>query len=307
MRKILVGTDFSPASQHAINVAVSWARRKSAALHIMHIVPPKRWLMGPWRKDLRTLSAIHQRAGAALKSLVEALDPSRELEISTGLISGTASVQIARTARDCAADLLVIGARGEHERPGRPPTLGGTSLKLLSRVPIPLLLVRNERAANPASVMAAADLSAASRDVLAWSRESVAAGGRITVFHAYEVPFAGRLETYGIARDSIDLYSEAEQKEHQRELDALIASAHSESSVRTIVERCDPIDGLFKHLQILDPDLIVLGSHAGRKRRRSTDAAGSVSRHMALFAPTNVLIVPAASPKAMPVESAGEP
>jgi nucleotide-binding universal stress UspA family protein len=290
MERILVGTDFSVASARAVQVAAAWARRTAAALRVVHVVPPKRSLIGLWAVDLTTVSAVHHRAGAALKRLAEGLDPARQIEISTGLVAGAASMQIARAARDFRADLLVMGARGEQEVGLRELTLGGTAIKLLSTTSVPLLLVRTAAAEAPAWVLAAVDFSPVSKSVLTWARRCIVANGRIDVFHAYEAPFAARLDAYGISRESIDLYSDEEQKQRERELDSLIAATGGDVTVRPIVERGVSFARLIERIRQLDPDLVVVGKHASR--RRPADWAGSVSRHTAFFSPSSVLIVP---------------
>jgi nucleotide-binding universal stress UspA family protein len=255
-------------------------------------VPPRRWLTGRWGSDPETVSAVHRRAGAALKRLAETLDPSRQIELSTGLVSGAASVEIGRAARQFGADLLVIGARGEHEVRRGKSALGGTALKLLSRTAVPMVLVRVPAAEAPRSVLAAVDLSPVSNIILTWASTLVAADGRIDVLHAFEAPFAARLNAYGIARESIELYADEEQSQRERELNTMIAAAGATVAVQGTVERGDPIDRLFERIHQLEPNLIVLGKHTKRPDRRSSDRAGSVSRHMAFFAPANVLIVP---------------
>src|SRR5690606_22968236 len=116
----------------AASVALSLARRTRAELRIVHVVPPKGRLAALWRTDRATAALAHQGASAALKDLADSLDPSREVLLSTGTVSGRASIEIARAARDFHADLLVIGARGEHEVDPGQLTLGGTALKLLN-------------------------------------------------------------------------------------------------------------------------------------------------------------------------------
>ena len=231
-------------------------------------------------------------------------DPSRQIDLSTGLVSGAASVEIAQAARDFRADLLVAGARGAHEiRPGD-LTLGGTALKLLSTTSLPLLLVRAARDVEaPGSVLAAVDLSAVSKQVLSWARASVVEGGRIAVFHAYEAPFTSRLNAYGLAKESIDLYSEGEQKRREHELDALIAQVFKDATVERIIDRGDAIEHLLEHVRHLEPGLIVLAKHSRHRGTRPAQRSGSVSRHVALFAPTNVLIVPPISSRASRVSS----
>lgn len=293
MRKILVGTDFSRASDRAVHAAVSLARRANAALRVVHVVPPRRQLTGLWRTDPTTVVAAHQHARAALIRVAETVDPDRQIAMSTGLVSGRASAEIAREAREFGADLLVIGALGEHEVRLNQVALGGTAVKLLSMTPLPLLLVR-AFSPPPRAVLAAVDLSPLSSDVLAWARAMAADGEGVTVFHGYEVPFAARLDAYGIARESIDLYSDEEQSRREHELHSLMEPMNGTGVWQGIVKRGEAIDRLFEHIRELKPDLIVLGKH-GQRRRKRADRTGSVSRHVAMFAPTNVLVVTARS------------
>lgn len=292
MRRILVGSDFSPASIRAAKVALSWARRTGSALRVIHVVPPRRWLTGLWQRDLAPVSAIHQEAGVALKRLAETLDSSRSIELSTGLVSGAASVEIARAAREFRADLLIIGARGEHETRRNRSGLGATSFKLLGTAAIPLLFVRTAAAESPRSVLAAVDLSPVSKEVLRWALVFKGNGRGVLAFHAYEAPFARRLAAYGIAEESINIYSDAEQMKREHELDTMIEQTADDRALRRIVERGDPLDLLLGHVQQLKPDLIVLGRHGFRARRRSGQGAGSVSWSVASSAATNLLVVP---------------
>jgi nucleotide-binding universal stress UspA family protein len=85
-----------------------------------------------------------------------------------------------------------------------------------------------------------------------------------------------------------------EKSRCDRELNSLIALANDAGAVRGVVERGDPIDRLFSHIEELKPSLIVLGKHE-KRRSKQTRRTGSVSRHVAMFAPTNVLIVTAGS------------
>jgi nucleotide-binding universal stress UspA family protein len=242
--------------------------------------------------DLSTVSTVQRRAAATLETLVETIGPSQEMEVSTEIVSGAASVQIRRAAVQFGAELLVIGTRGEHEVDRGRVTLGCTSTKLVGTTSIPLLLVRTAAAATPASVLACVDLSPVSTHVLSWARASMTTGGSLTAFHAYEMPFAARLDAYGVAKDSIDVYGQENERKEQEQLDALIRSVMDDTDVRRILARGDPIDHILERASEIEPDLIVLGKHTRRTRPRPASWSGSVSRHIALFAPTNVLIVP---------------
>jgi nucleotide-binding universal stress UspA family protein len=150
-------------------------------------------------------------------------------------------------------------------------------------------------------VLAAVDLSPISHDVLAAACASLRPGGTLTVFHAYEAPFADRLDAYGVAGSAIDVYIEGERQRHGRDLEALVASLGADAEARVVVERGNPIDPLFRQIEELEPGLVVVGRGRGAARRTAR-APGSVSRHVASFSPENVLVVPASAAKILAAE-----
>ena len=112
IQRVLVATDFSPAGQRAVQAAADWARREKAALRVVHVAPSARRLAGLWRSSMRNVHAVHRQAADALRRVAEAIDPDRQLDLSTGLITGSAARQIARAAVEYRANMLVVGARG---------------------------------------------------------------------------------------------------------------------------------------------------------------------------------------------------
>jgi nucleotide-binding universal stress UspA family protein len=290
VERVLVATDFSAAGQRAVQTAAEWARREDAALRIVHAAPTARRLAGLWRTSMRDVHAVHRQAADALRQVVEAIDPARRLDVSTGLVTGPAARQVARAAVDYRADLLVIGARGEHETTTGQPGLGGTAIKLVGATAVPLLLARHAPAAPP-KVLAAVDLTDVSSAVLQWASRC-AVGGQLHVFHAYEVPFASRLEAYGVAAGTLDVYTADENEKHDWQLTSLIASTCPGREVHRITERGDAASRLLVHVQRLAPTVLVLGKHSSRPGRPVSTAYGSVCRHAAFFSPTDVLIVP---------------
>src|SRR5690242_6658461 len=165
VERVLVATDFSPAAQRAVDVAAEWARQMRAQLRIVHVTPAKGWLRGAWGLKPKVIDSIQRHATNALKNAADSADPSRVIELSTGVLTGPAARSIIRAARDFRADLLVTGARGERDGNGEQP-LGGTSSKLLVEAATPLLLVRGTPKGAGAGVVAALDLSPHSRAVL---------------------------------------------------------------------------------------------------------------------------------------------
>lgn len=290
VERVLVATDFSAAGQRAVQTAAEWARREDAALRIVHAAPTARRLAGLWRTSMRDVHAVHRQAADALRRVAQATDPARRLDVSTGLVTGPAARQVARAAVDYRADLLVIGARGEHETTTGQPGLGGTAIKLVGATAVPLLLARHAPAAPP-KVLAAVDLTDVSSAVLQWASRC-AVGGQLHVFHAYEVPFASRLEAYGVAAGTLDVYTADENEKHDWQLTSLIASTCPGREVHRITERGDAASRILVHVRRLAPTVLVLGKHSSRPGRPVSTAYGSVCRHAAFFSPTDVLIVP---------------
>jgi nucleotide-binding universal stress UspA family protein len=289
IERVLVATDFSRAGQRAAEVAAEWARRAGAQLRIVHVVPPKRWLGAAWGVGSSAAAAIESHATNALKEVAQHVDPERRLELATGVLSGKASKSIDSAVRDFGADLLVVGARGERDAEGQ-RALGGTSAKLLATARVPLLLVRRARNSHVAGVVAAVDLSPRSRVVLEWA-DFAAANSHLYAYHAYDVPFAARLEAYGLAASAIDVYSAQARTKCEADLAALVASIARSGITTQVIERGDPALLLDRYVASRRPSLAVLGKHVKAARSSPASSVGSVCRYVASSADSDVLVV----------------
>jgi nucleotide-binding universal stress UspA family protein len=260
IERVLAATDFSEAGQRAVQVAAEWARQARAQLRIVHVTPPEGWVRRAWGLERSVTKTIRQHATNALKQVAESVDPARTIELSTGVLSGAAARSIAGAVRDYRADLLVIGARGERAANGE-RTIGGTAEKLLSTAAAPSLLVRRTREDPVASVVAALDLSPHSHTVLEWA-DFAAAGRHLHAYHVYDVPFAVRLEAYGLSASAIDAYGEQARSQHVAELAAVVAASARSGPTSQVVERGDPAVQLRRYIESVRPSLLVLGRHA---------------------------------------------
>jgi nucleotide-binding universal stress UspA family protein len=289
IERILVATDFSRAGQRAVGVAAEWAKETGAELRVVHVTPPKSWLSGAWNLKPSVADTIQQHAANALKRAAESADPTRALELSTGVLSGPAARNIVGAARAYRADLLVVGARGERDETGE-PALGGTSGKLLEAAEIPLLLVRRMRKDPEAGVVAALDLSPHSHAVLAWAAFA-ASRSHLHAYHVYDVPFAARLEAYGLSAAAIDVYGEKERERCDADLAALVAANARTGVTSCAVERGEPAALLRRYVETVRPSLVVLGKHVRGRRSSRARSVGSVSRSIAGSVSADVLVV----------------
>jgi universal stress protein A len=142
-RRILFGTDFSPASRPAFRRAVELARQSRGRLLVVHVMPSG-WPLGAEgyvtprmyqemetavrqsaQKQLDRLVARARKAGAAARGL---------------LLSGPAPEAIARAVRKERADLVVVGT---HGRTGFQRLLAGSvASRIVGTAPCPVLTVR---------------------------------------------------------------------------------------------------------------------------------------------------------------------
>ena len=272
-----------------MDAAAHWARQARAQLRIVHVAPPQGWLGGLWGVDSAAGETIDRHAANALKEVAAHADPQRTIELSTGVLHGAAAKSIARAARDYEADLIVVGARGERDASGE-GDLGGTSTKLLASAPAPLLLVRRARATLAAGVIAAVDLSPRSSAVLEWGHLA-AAESHLYVYHVYDIPFAARLEAYGLSVSAIDVYGKQAQAQREAELEALMASIARTGVTTRVVERGDPGILLRRYVGSVRPAVVVVGKHVKEARSSPKSSVGSVCRYIANAVATDVLIV----------------
>ena len=289
LERVFVATDFSRAGERAVEEAAEWARTAGAQLRIVHVTPPKGWLSVAWHLKRSIADRIQDHAASALKQAAERADPTRALELSTGVLSGPAAQSIVQAARDYHADLVVVGARGERDENGE-PALGGTSGKLLETAETPLLLVRRPRGNKAAGVVAALDLSPHSKLVLEWATFA-APTSHLHAYHVYEVPFAERLEAYGLSPASIDVYSEQERARREADVAELVATVARTSVTSRAVERGEPLALLRRYIETIRPSLVVLGRRSPGQRGSRMRGIGSVSRFIASSVPADVLLV----------------
>jgi universal stress protein E len=292
LKRILVATDFSEAGRHALTEAAAWARRYKSELHVVHVIPPKRWFGGIFGSADSMHQAACDHAARSLKRITDDIDTAYIPQISTGVLEGTAARTISRAAQDLNADLLVIGVRGEHRPAEDWMGLGGTSSKLVHAPVVPTLLVRRESATSEPLVLAPVDLTPVSSAVLQWAFRC-SHGGEVRVLHVYEVPFAGRLHTYGVAESAINVYASDEHARRAQELAALIANSNPPSTVQIQqnIERVDSSEGLLERIRGFNGTTLVLGKHLYDSERTAPNY-NSVCDYAARFCPGNVLIVP---------------
>ena len=112
MERILVGLDASPRSKTVLDAAIDLARRTGAKLRLLRAVglpaelPANVWAMPPAQLTEQFLVTAKRELDDAASRIPPELYDGSSAQV------GVAWETICRVARDCHADLIVIGSHG---------------------------------------------------------------------------------------------------------------------------------------------------------------------------------------------------
>lgn len=142
IRKILVPTDFSPASRKALSYALRFAKDRNSEVTLLHVLEPETPLTLAGRsaatafpeeeladvgKSLNALADSAETAGAGTKSILR---------------TGVATHEIVEAAKELDIDLIVIATHGftgwKHF------AIGSTAERVARAAPCPVLVVREK-------------------------------------------------------------------------------------------------------------------------------------------------------------------
>lgn len=159
IRNIVVGLDFSPGSQAALERALELAVAHGAALRLLHAFDVSAWhslqgVLQPQRLTTEPPPDVQTRQH--LNELAQTLTTRTGLEVQARMYVGSAGSAINSYVNEQAGTLVVIGARAE-------PGLGSTAAQVLNAPAAPVLVVRRAPTRPYQQLLLAVDLSDVSR------------------------------------------------------------------------------------------------------------------------------------------------
>jgi nucleotide-binding universal stress UspA family protein len=292
VNRIIAATDFSPAADRAMRRAVSLAATLGGVLHLLHVLPPRALLESLFEPERqREVDAIRERAAQALQE--RALRSAATLGVTPTceLLHGSAHQSILDAVDSLAADLVVMGAQGEHEGTLKAEGAGETAMKVAGLSRVPTLLVRREPFAHYSRVMGCVAGVPSDRPVVEWA-STVSPSDLIHFATAYSVPYQNRLTEWGASSAMIDVYAKREHDLRTRETTNLIQHMGLlPARFRLHAERGETVETLLRTAAQWRADLVILG----RRARAGTFPSGplaSVARHVTLRVAADVMIVP---------------
>lgn len=282
-------SDLSEPARQAAARAALLARDANAMLEVLYVLESS--LLDELRRILgRTQESVARRmvddARESLASFAAAAGQPFGVAAGAHLATGSLLDEIGSRADALDADLLVLGARGAGVI--RHLVLGSTAERLLRKSTRSLLVVRRSPREPYRRVLIPVDFSAWSVASMHWAA-AVAPGAEIILFHAFEVPFEGKMRFAGVDEASILRYLDAmrtESAHRLRELatqagfksgECLSLAAHGDATTRTLE--------LAKERSV---DLIAVGKHG----RGITEEflLGSTTKHLLSLADCDMLV-----------------
>jgi nucleotide-binding universal stress UspA family protein len=141
IKLILVPTDFSPASDRALEMAIELAQLTGASLQVLHVNPEAIWAFPPPGDVVTAPIDLGDTLAASAMQLEAHVSRVRAAGISCTGVSqtGKTDAEIVDHARTCSAGLIVVGS---HGRQGLAHVLvGSVTEKVVRHAPCPILVV----------------------------------------------------------------------------------------------------------------------------------------------------------------------
>ncbi|MCA8998402.1 MAG: universal stress protein [Planctomycetaceae bacterium] len=145
LKRILVPTDFSDFSKHALRYGCEFARRFSAELHLLNVVENIYPIVAEPGMAMPAageyLADLQKSAEQAIEQFPQP-DWAEGIPVTRTVQAGTPFLEVIRYAKDMDIDLIVIGT---HGRSGLVHVLmGSVAEKVVRKSPCPVLTVRPE-------------------------------------------------------------------------------------------------------------------------------------------------------------------
>lgn len=293
-RQILVASDFSPQADIALSRAWQIAARHGAALTALHVVTPVGGLGVPsaaWEHMARTPEeaeqVLRQKAEAIFHRQFDHNPVPRPPSATSRTRVGSPVPEIVQEARECSADLIVLGAHGRHFL--RNLLLGTTAESVVRSGECPVLVVRKKPSHPYRRILVSIDFSDASRAALVFAQR-LAPRAKLVAMHAYEISHEDWLRADGMTNAQLlALHEEYELTFSQRLRHFINEAGLDADAVTGVIRHGYPGTAATRVATELRADLVAVGMHGLRGRHPML--LGSVAEHTLREAHSDVLAV----------------
>lgn len=276
MQRLLVASDLSPRSAHAVGRALQLAAQLNAELHVLHVVD----------EDQPATLAKHAKAEAEreLQRQVDAGPAGVNAHVEVVLGHPVEHVLAAAEAKE--AELIVLGTH--RKSPLKDILVGTTADQLIRHAQRPVLVVRDAPAQAYRKALAAIDLSDHSRRAVEFAA-SLLPQLPISLLYVYSMSYTG---VASLSQDPADsekneqLLRNLLREEDRRQLDEF-AKLGSEQKVN--IRAGQVLSVIPEEVAQQQADLLVIGSQGRGGVARAL--LGSVAGALVRRPPCDILVV----------------
>ena len=282
-RHILVATDYSSASERALETAAALATRFRSELSVVHVIEDSAYAF-----PFPVLRGVREAAQAQLDNTVAGLR-ARLLRAAGVLREGVAWYEICACVTDLAADVVVIGSQGRRGLPRF--VIGSVAERVVSRSPAPVMTIHpSDHIAileggmdRFRHILAPVDFSEATRNgvdlAVDLAREFEAS---LTLLHVHEWP--------AFASEIPDDVTEQARAGARRQLDERLAQVRTRlPNAEAIMREGVPWRVILDVANEIRADLMALSTHGRHGLQRIL--VGSVAEKIVRMAPIPLLTV----------------
>jgi nucleotide-binding universal stress UspA family protein len=237
IQNVLVPVDFSPASQYAVDFAVSFARKFRARLTLLHVVESATALA--YTFPVENDEAGKKRSDEVLGRLSAMLSPEDQddLDLQIRIRSGSIETEIRSAIDDEHPSIVVMGTH--HHRFIQRLLSGSVTEDMLRTQPVPVLTVASDAQPKTLSrILFATDLTESSQDGFTFALDLARTlGAHLLVLHAIEpVPMSlgGGIPIVDTRQERKLLFDNAHRK---------LAELESEGARQKVVVRSEVAEG----------------------------------------------------------------
>lgn len=286
---IIVAIDFTPSCRNALREAVRMAAASQARLTAVHVMDE--FLAHELKRALSTdLATVRRDWQDRLQKFVEEADVGgAEMEMEVRI--GHPFLELSESCRVHGADLLIMGAKGSINEPGR---VGVIAAKCVRKAPVDVLLVREDAVGPFKHLVTCVDFSENSNKAV--SHALVLAqqdGASLDCLHVYQSALAMSLDYGGLVAPmpmGTDAQAVAVWDDEMVKFMAPFKAEFPDVEVKTLViERVNIREAILDHVKDTHADMVVLGTRGKTGLRELL--IGTTAEKIVANAPCSILAV----------------
>jgi nucleotide-binding universal stress UspA family protein len=240
------------------------------------------------RTPLETERRLMELSSKQLTEIEHRLSEKYGIPVTTTALNvGRPYIEIVRYAELVDADLVVLGAHSGGLV--RELFVGSTVDRVLRKLTRPVLIVKREPQAPYRKILIPVDFSEFSWQATEFVM-NIAQHAHIIALHAFEVPFKAKLESDGVDDKLIRIYETEVQAQKKKEMQQFISELGAPKGPLSSILEPGPASAVIrKNMEVLDPDLIVVGKHGQSKQDEAL--LGGVTTRVIQDAGCDILVV----------------